>query len=158
MVSGALNLRSGDIDGRYPIEEVSTGLPFLIVPVRSLEALRRIRVSQTVMEELMRDIAARCVLAFTTEAYSRENDLNVRVFADPIGVPEDPATGSGNGCLAAYLVRHGVLGSDEIDIRVEQGFEINRPSLILLKARREGDDITLRVGGRVHLVATGELV
>ncbi|MCI0497677.1 MAG: PhzF family phenazine biosynthesis isomerase, partial [Thermoplasmata archaeon] len=148
-----------DIDGHFPIQEVSTGLPILIVPLRTLEALRRVRVSRTVLEEMMQGLEARCVLCFTTETYSRENDLNVRVFADPLGIPEDPATGSGNGCLAAYLVEHGVLGKDAIDIRVEQGFEIGRPSMILLRAeRKEGGGIDVRVGGKVQLVARGELI
>ena len=159
MVAGGLNLRSGDIHGGFPIQEVTTGLPTLIVPLRTLEALRRVRISRTVMDEMMHDIDARCILCFTTETYSKENDVNVRVFADRLGIPEDPATGSGNGCLAAYLSRYKVLGKEDIDIRIEQGFEIGRPSLILLKAwTKEGGAIDVRVGGKVQLVARGQLV
>ena len=60
----------------------------------------------------------------------------MRVFVDYFGVPEDPATGSGNGCLAGYLVKHRYFGKERIDIRSEQGYEIGRPSLLLLRARR----------------------
>ena len=72
--------------------------------------------------------------------------------------PEDPATGSAAGCLAAYLLEHGYLGTDSIDVRVEQGFEICRPSLLYLQAARDGDQTTVHVGGKVQMVARGELV
>jgi len=84
--------------------------------------------------------------------------LNVRFFADYYGVPEDPATGSGNGCLAGYLVKHATLGKDRIDIRVEQGYEIGRPSLLLLKAEEKGEEIDVYVGGKVVMVAKGQLI
>jgi trans-2,3-dihydro-3-hydroxyanthranilate isomerase len=72
------------------------------------------------------------------------------------GVPEDPATGSGNGCLAAYLVKHRYFGSEQIDnIRVEQGYEIGRPSLLLLKATATGETIDVQVGGRAMMVTKG---
>jgi len=61
----------------------------------------------------------------------------VRFFADYYGVPEDPANGSAKGCLAGYLVKHRYFGKDQINIRVEQGYELGRPSLLLLKAEEK---------------------
>ncbi|MGE5541916.1 MAG: PhzF family phenazine biosynthesis protein, partial [Bacillota bacterium] len=87
-----------------------------------------------------------------------ENRLNVRVFAEYEGVPEDPATGSANGCLAGYLVKHRYFGENRVDVRVEQGYEIGRPSLLLLKAEERGESIDVFVGGKVVMVARGELV
>jgi trans-2,3-dihydro-3-hydroxyanthranilate isomerase len=84
--------------------------------------------------------------------------LNVRFFADYYGVPEDPATGSANGCLAGYLVKHRYFGKDQINIRVEQGYEIGRPSLLLLKAEGKEEKIDVHVGGTVVMIAKGELV
>jgi len=84
--------------------------------------------------------------------------LNVRVFVDYFGVPEDPATGSGNGCLAGYLVQQRYFGSDEINIRVEQGYEIDRPSLLYLRAEDKDGEIDVSVGGKVVMVAKGKLV
>jgi trans-2,3-dihydro-3-hydroxyanthranilate isomerase len=81
----------------------------------------------------------------------------VRVFADYYGVPEDPATGSANGCLAGYLVMHRYFGGDEINVRSEQGYEIGRPSLLLLRASAAGSRIDVYVGGRAVMVARGEL-
>jgi trans-2,3-dihydro-3-hydroxyanthranilate isomerase len=77
------------------------------------------------------------------------------VFADYLGIPEDPATGSANGCLAGYLVQNSYFGEAPINLRVEQGYEIGRPSLLLLKAQQNGGEIDVSVGGKVILVARG---
>ena len=82
----------------------------------------------------------------------------MRVFAEYLGIPEDPATGSANGCLAGYLVKHEYFGEDSINVRVEQGYEINRPSLLLLKAQKKQSEIEVNVGGKVVMVAKGEWV
>jgi trans-2,3-dihydro-3-hydroxyanthranilate isomerase len=82
--------------------------------------------------------------------------LNVRVFVPFYGIEEDPATGSGNGCLAGYLVKHRYWGDTKIDARVEQGYEIDRPSLIRLKAERQQGAIDVHVGGNVVMVAKGQ--
>jgi trans-2,3-dihydro-3-hydroxyanthranilate isomerase len=71
---------------------------------------------------------------------------------------EDPATGSANCCLAAWLSRHRYFGSAAVDVRVEQGYEMGRPSLLRLRAVPEGDGIAVEVGGRVFPVAEGTLV
>jgi trans-2,3-dihydro-3-hydroxyanthranilate isomerase len=80
------------------------------------------------------------------------------MFANDLGVPEDPATGSAAGCLAGYLVEHRFLGTDSIDVRVEQGYEIDRPSLLYLQASSEGEATVVHVGGKVQMVAIGDLL
>ena len=82
--------------------------------------------------------------------------VSVRMFADYLGVPEDPATGSGNGCLAGYLVKHRVLGAREVSLVSGQGHEIGRPSHLFLEGREQGGTISVRVGGRVVDTASGE--
>jgi trans-2,3-dihydro-3-hydroxyanthranilate isomerase len=157
-VASALGLETSDIEKRCPVQEVSTGLPFIIVPLKTLEAVKKSRVHQEKMLELVKDLQAKAILVFCPETYSSQNDLNVRVFAGLYGVPEDPATGSANGCLAGYLVKNRYFDSPSINIRVEQGYEIGRPSLLLLNAEDNGGEINVFVGGRVILVAKGELV
>ena len=71
---------------------------------------------------------------------------------------EDPATGSANGCFAGYLVKHRYFGGEKIDVRVEQGAEVNRPSILYLKAEKKMDTIEVNVGGKVAFVAEGHLV
>jgi trans-2,3-dihydro-3-hydroxyanthranilate isomerase len=151
-----LNLQVKDIDERFPLQEVSTGIPFIIVPLKSLDAVKRARTDRTKQLEIAQHGSAD-ILMFSPETYHKENDLNVRVFVDILGIPEDPATGSANGCLAGYLCRYRYFGNDKINIRVEQGYEIARPSLLRLKAERQEDKIDVHVGGRTTLVATGKL-
>ena len=153
-----LGLKNGSIDRRYPILEVSTGLPFIIVPLTSREALQQAQINRDAYFELIRGAHAKAILIFSPETEDPNNDLSVRVFADYYGVPEDPATGSANGCLAGYLARHHYFGQNSIDVRVEQGNEVGRPSLLFLHAHTNADGINVRVGGHVIMVAKGELV
>ena len=152
-----LGLDLADLDERYPVEEVSTGLPFFIVPLRGIAALQRARVDRDRYFDLVRRTAAKGMLIFCPQTHEPGNDLSVRVFVDYLGVPEDPATGSGNGCLAGYLVRYRCLGTERIDLRVEQGYEIGRPSLLLLRAGPGEGEIDVSVGGKSIVVARGEL-
>ncbi len=157
-ISNVLNVEVSDIDHMYPVQEVSTGLPFIIVPLKTLEALKKSRINSEKYFGLIRDSDAKALLVFCPETIKSENDLNVRVFAQYYGVPEDPATGSGNGCLAGYLVKYNYLKSKKIDIRVEQGYEIGRPSLIYLRGEEKVGEIEVLVGGKVQMVARGEFL
>lgn len=157
-ISRILNIDAKEMDDKFPVQEVSTGVPSFIVPLKTLDVLKRARISRDRYFEFIKDAQAKAILIFCPETYSKENDLNVRFFADYYGVPEDPATGSANGCLAGYLVKHRYFGKDQINIRVEQGYEIGRPSLLLLKAEDEEGKIDVHVGGRVVMIARGEFV
>ena len=158
LISEVLSLDATDIDNKFPIQDVSTGVPFIIVPLKSFDALKRARISRDKYFEFIKDKQAKAILTFCPETHKKENDLNVRVFADYYGVPEDPATGSANGCLAGYLVRHRYFGKDRIDIRVEQGYEIGRPSLLLLKGESREGKIDVYVGGKVVMIAKGQFI
>jgi len=157
-IAPVLNLGVDDIDTRFPIQEVNTGIPFIIVPLRTHKALKACRTDRGKYFELVEKTAAKEMLVFCPETYSPENNLSVRVFAEYLGIPEDPATGSANGCLAGYLVKHEYFGEESIKVRVEQGYEINRPSLLLLKAQKKQSEIEVNVGGKVVMVAKGEWV
>ena len=157
-LAAVLGLEAVELDERFPIQEVSTGLPFFIVPLKNLAALQKAEVDQERYFDLIRDTVAKGILVFCPEAHEPHNNISVRVFVDYFGVPEDPATGSANGCLAGYLVQHRYFGGETIDIRSEQGYEIGRPSLLLLKAAQRGADIDIFVGGQSVLVAQGELL
>ena len=151
-----LQLEEKDFDCRYPIQEVSTGLPFIIVPLKTLNAVKRAKVNTSAFLSTAKQVQGG-ILIFSPQTYHKDNDLNVRVFVDLLGIPEDPATGSGNGCLAGYLSRYRFFGTEKVDIRVEQGYEVRRPSLILVKAETEGEILHVEVGGKVFLIAKGEL-
>jgi trans-2,3-dihydro-3-hydroxyanthranilate isomerase len=157
-LAAILGLPLSDLDERFPVQEVSTGLPFFIVPLKTLAALKKARIDRDRYFSYIRDTRAKGILVFCPQAHEAGNDISVRVFVDYFGVPEDPATGSGNGSLAGYLVRHRYFGKESIDIRSEQGYEIHRPSLLLLKAEEDSGHIHVSVGGRSITVARGEFI
>jgi len=152
-----LNLSNSDFDTAYPIQRVSTGLPFIIVPLKSLSSVKKAKINHNFMPQLIKRAKAG-ILLFCPQTYSKTNKLNVRVFVDAFGIPEDPATGSGNGCLAAYLSKYQYFGNSDLEISVEQGYEINRPSILYLKTKANKETILIQVGGQVRLVAKGELL
>jgi trans-2,3-dihydro-3-hydroxyanthranilate isomerase len=165
-IAAVLGLDATDLDDGWPVQVVSTGLPTIVVPLSDLEALTRVELDRAAYESVTGDREAKNVLAFAPEGRDPGNDLAVRMFAPALGVLEDPATGSSNGCLAAYLARHRYLGSSEVDVRVDQGHEIDRPSLLSLRAADEGeagsdadgDAVSVEVGGSVVPVAEGTLL
>lgn len=157
-IAPALGLEIDDFDTRYPIQEVSTGVPFLIVPLKNLAALQRIKVNVDRVVSLVESLQAKEIFVFCPETRNPANQFSARMFAPCLGIPEDPATGSANGCFAGYLVQHHYLGSESIDVRVEQGYEMGRPSLLLLRAARKSDTIEVEVGGKVIKVAKGEFL
>ena len=139
-----------------PIQMVRTGLACLIVPVRSLSALRDLLPSEQSLDEILQELGADCALAFCNDTLSTANDVHVRVFAPPLGVSEDAATGAANGALAAYLIRHGELAVGEsAELRCEQGSEMGRPSIVEIAMDGTTDPVTIRVGGSVALSAEG---
>jgi len=157
-LANVLNLEPDEIDPNFPIQEVSTGVPFIIVPLKTLASLKKAQVNLDKYFELVDTMEAKEILIFCPETYSDLNDLSVRVFAHSLGIPEDPATGSANGCLAGYLVEYAYYGSGKIEVRVEQGYEIERPSLLLLQAAQNEGEIAVLVGGKVVMIAKGEFV
>jgi trans-2,3-dihydro-3-hydroxyanthranilate isomerase len=100
-LANILGLSVTDINPKFPIMQVSTGIPFVIVPLTGLRAIKRIKVNHTAMSKFVRSTKSTAVLVFSSETYLEEDDLNVRVLGVAEEIPEDPATGSGNGCLAA---------------------------------------------------------
>jgi trans-2,3-dihydro-3-hydroxyanthranilate isomerase len=157
-IAPILSLQPQHLDSRWPIQEVSTGLPFILVPLQSLDRLQQIRVDRERYYQLIAHTQAQALLVFCPETQHPDNHLSVRMFADALGISEDPATGSGNGCLAGYLVQHRYWGTTSISVRVEQGYAMGRPSLLWLQAQDRGEAISIQVGGQVVLVAQGQLV
>lgn len=123
-----------------------------------MDETERAYVNLPLLNRLIAPLDGKMIFLFNPETYHAENQINARMFGDEFGVAEDPATGSANGCLAGYLVRYNYLGSKEINVRVEQGYEIRRRSLLRLRAWMVEQQIEVYVGGQVFLVARGESV
>jgi trans-2,3-dihydro-3-hydroxyanthranilate isomerase len=158
VVAAVLGLPADALDARFPLEIATTGAPMLMVPVRDLAALRASRVESSAYRRMRDAGGPTSVYAFTRETRDARNQLSVRLFAPDAGIIEDPATGSAAGWLGAWLVRQRVYGGGDLDVRIEQGHEIQRPSLLHVRARGAGDALEVSVGGRVIPVARGELL
>jgi len=143
-----LGLSPEDIHTGHPCRFAEAGPRFVLVGVKTLDALRRIEVDTKVHAELAFKGEFLGVFAFTDEARGADADFAARMFFEAGGWREDPATGSANTALAAHLRELGVRGA----VVVEQGFEIARPSRLYLDV---GD--VIRVGGKVRRVLTGVL-
>jgi trans-2,3-dihydro-3-hydroxyanthranilate isomerase len=150
-----LGLDENDLDSRSPVQVVSTGFPFLIVPLNTLDSLRRAVVDRKKYYEHLAKGFPDNILVFSPETYHADEDLSVRVFPVSHCIAEDPATGSGNGCLAAYLAEHRYFGNDKVDAVVGQGYEVGRPSKLFLRTSRREGSIEVRVGGKVVQIAEG---
>ncbi|ADE03599.1 PhzF family phenazine biosynthesis protein [Haloferax volcanii] len=153
-----LSLDANDFDADWPIQVVSTGLPAVMIPLRDRDALARSEVFTPAYRSFFDDVGVENLFLFCPDPRDDANDFAARMYAPGHGVTEDPATGSANGCFAGYLARHRYFGDDEIEVTVEQGYEMGRPSQLHLEAEDRGDEVAVRVGGRVEFVSTGRLV
>ena len=151
----ATSLRDGDIDPSLPIQTISTGLPFTIVPLRGLDVIRRLQVDLVRAGEYLKQTGGGQFFYFVArETVDRAARLHARML---FYGGEDPATGSAAGCATAWMVAHGVAQPDE-RVLIEQGIEMLRPSRIFVRASRvDNRVVNVRVGGNVVEVLRGEV-
>jgi trans-2,3-dihydro-3-hydroxyanthranilate isomerase len=162
-----LSLQPDDfVGGNHSPAGVSVGIPFLMVPVQSVDAVKRARVKMDAFDRYLRGQWASEMMVFAMGRESDEStlaehvrgcDVRARVFVPGLAVPEDPATGSACGCLAGYLAkrtpRDGALRWD-----VAQGVEMGRPSRITIEVeKRNGEVAAVHVGGSTVLVSEGTM-
>jgi trans-2,3-dihydro-3-hydroxyanthranilate isomerase len=157
-VAQALGLEPGDLEAKAPVQAAEAGIQFTIVPLRSLDALRRAKLDPTAFEPLVARGLPPFVYLFCTEGRHPADDLSARMFFDADGVREDPATGSATACLGFYLLEHGVCGEPPLALRVGQGHEIRRPSTLYIRAARGDATCRVEVGGRVIPTVEGTLL
>ena len=150
----AAGLRDGDIDPSLPVETVSTGVPFTVVPLRGLETIRQLRVDLKASAEYLEHAGGKFFYFVSRETVDPTARLHARML---FYNGEDPATGSAAGCTAAWMVKNGVAKPDE-RVLIEQGMEMLRPSRIFVRASRKDDRVVnVRVGGNVVEVLRGEV-
>ncbi len=154
-VAAMLSLEESDVEADLPVEVVSCGVPFLYVPLRSLDAARRARPRADLIDRVAEEHGIQPeVFVFTREVEHEGSTVHSRMFAPSLGITEDPATGAASGPLGCYLVTYGVFPEGEI--LSEQGVEMGRPSFVHIRIEREGEQITaVRVGGSCHFAGEG---
>jgi trans-2,3-dihydro-3-hydroxyanthranilate isomerase len=153
-IAAALGLSVEDLSADYAPQTVSTGLPFCIVLLRSLEASQRMQLVQHVAQAWTARHDAQflyCIAAVQSkDAGGADWHARMQFYSG-----EDPATGSAAGCCIAWLVKAGLVESG-VKVLIEQGIEIQRPSRITVRASREGNRVhSIEVSGRTIYVAEG---
>jgi len=154
-VAKVLGLPVSELDENLPLQTVSTGMPFTMVPFRSLATLQRLNISWYQMAPYLATIGNPAFFYFVCrETVDPKATLHARmIFYNG----EDPATGSAAGCCTAWAVRYGVLPPERQGL-IEQGMETRRPSWLYIRAAKSGDTIAnVRVGGNVVQVVDGEV-
>jgi trans-2,3-dihydro-3-hydroxyanthranilate isomerase len=154
-VARVIGIAVDEIPSDWPIQPVSTGLTFTIVPFRNRQTLSDLKFSYSQAAEFLKKTGANFFYFLCPER--REGQLEARARMFFYG-GEDPATGSAAGCAASWMVQHGVARSDE-QVVLRQGVECRRPSEMHVRATREGERVTnVRVGGYAVEILRGTVV
>ena len=154
-VARVIGIAVDEICSEWPIQPVSTGLTFTVVPFRNRQTLSDLKFSYSQAAEFLKKTGANFFYFLCPER--REGQLEARARMFFYG-GEDPATGSAAGCAASWMVQHGVARSDE-QVVVRQGIECRRPSEMHVRATREGERVTnVRVGGHAVEILRGSVV
>ena len=146
------------VGGPWAPVAVSCGLPFLMVAVKSRDAVRRARVRMDPWERTLAGSPASEPMVFAMEAEGPGIDIHARVFVPGLSVPEDPATGSACAALGGFLAMRTPRGEGTLRWVVEQGVEMGRPSRLEIEVDKVGGAVTaVRVGGSTVVVSEGML-
>jgi len=154
-VARVIGIADDEIHSEWPIQPVSTGLTFTVVPFRSRQTLSDLKFSYIQAAEFLKKSGANFFYFLCAER--REGRLEARARMFFYG-GEDPATGSAAGCAASWMVQHGVAKSDE-QVVIRQGVECRRPSEMHVGATLEGERVSnVRVGGYAVEILRGTVV
>jgi trans-2,3-dihydro-3-hydroxyanthranilate isomerase len=156
-IAAMLSLEPAALDD-YPLQVVSCGTPFFIVPLKTLDAVRNIRLRIDIWERALANFASSKVFVFTQQTEYPGSTVHSRMFAPSLGIREDPATGAASGPLGCYLVKYGLAADKPAVIVSEQGIEMGRPSFIHIRIEQTGGQITgVFVGGQCVYVGQGQI-
>jgi trans-2,3-dihydro-3-hydroxyanthranilate isomerase len=151
-VARVIGIGADEIPSEWPIQIVSTGLPFAIVGIRNQETLTNLNFSHAQAAEFLKNTEAKFFYFLCPQRKEDRLEVKARMF---FYGGEDPATGSAAGCAASWMVQHGIANSDE-QVLIRQGVEMRRPSDIHVRATRDGQRVTnVRVGGYAVEVLRG---
>lgn len=159
LIAASLCLNVDDI-APYTPETFANAVSFCFVPLKSMRALDRAKPNTALMETLLAKLNVEGLICFSTETVETGSQVQLRAFFAGVGINEDPATGSAQGPLAAYLLKYGLLKKgNKYRIVAEQGYQLGRPSkLITTFEVTDGIMSGIKVGGDVVLMAKGEFL
>ncbi len=162
-IAQALGINIADLHPTLPVQEISTGIPYILIPLTTLQAIENITLTYEALKTFLLatrkhksnspDGRSTSLFFFTSHAYENGHDYNSRMFLlENEKLSEDAATGSANGCLLAYLLKY---VTPQVDVVVEQGFQMGRKSYIYLHGAREEEHYLIDVGGYCKFISEG---
>ena len=157
-IASSLGIAEKDIETKTPIQVISAGTAAMIVPLKSLDALKRCKFNLEKYADLKAKGFPPLIYLFTQQTHDVKNDFCVRFFFEAHGVREDPATGNGAAFFGEYLLQHKYFSESNLSLRIEQGHEIRRPSLVMLSANMSEGVNEVYVGGTVISIVQGKLL
>ena len=158
-IAEALGITAADIRDDLPIQSVSTGVPFLFIPIRNLDALAKCSVNAPALAALFKPGEPILPVYMFVENTPGEFAPRSRMFAPHDGVPEDPATGGASAPFGAYAAAYGLIKpAPTTSFTIQQGVEMGRPSEIRVEVARKGSGaFAIRIGGRCAIVGEGSM-
>jgi trans-2,3-dihydro-3-hydroxyanthranilate isomerase len=162
-IAHGLGIEPASIDTSYPIQEISTGLPYIMIPLKDLKAMESLRLNDEKLKAFLvtenryftnsNTGLSTSLFFFTKQTYEEGNTYNSRMLLiENDKLTEDAATGSANGCLLAYLLKY---MDEKIVTTVEQGFQMGRKSYLHLEGRLIDGHYEINIGGQNKLVSEG---
>ncbi len=162
-IADELEIGLENLDISMPIQEISTGLPYVIIPLKDLKAIENLKFQYSIIQNFLEKRFkyktnsitghSTSLFFFTKETYESTSNYNTRMLLlENDKLSEDAATGSANGCFLAYLLKY---VSQEVVDKVEQGFQMKRKSYIYLNGNVENNHYEINVGGRNKLISEG---
>lgn len=143
-----------------PSKKVNTGIWWLVFGVKSLDKLMNIKPDLKAIEEISGKYNIVGITPFCLETLNENYDYHMRAIAPLVGVAEDPVCGTGNGCVASYIIHNKLIECNEhINLVGEQGQEVNRPGCVYVTISKQNDEINeIKIGGAAVTVLDGKLV
>jgi trans-2,3-dihydro-3-hydroxyanthranilate isomerase len=147
-IAEMLSLAESDLMGDYPVQVVSCGVPFLLIPIARLESIKRARLRLDLWEKIDAAFPVPQMFLFTRQTEHSKAAVHSRMFAPGMGIAEDPATGAASGPLGSYLVQYGLAEGNSVALISEQGMEMGRPSFIHIWIEKTlGEIASVKIGG-----------
>ena len=153
-IAEVFGIKEDDLESDYPVQTVTTGNPFIIVPIRRLDVLEKLKPDFSAMNSYLHDSDAGFFYTISMETVQKDAVAHARMI---FYGGEDPATGSAAGPATAWMLKYGLMAPGKTQY-IEQGLEMKRPSRIFVHGSMNGDKpADIMVGGYCHIIAQGEL-
>ena len=158
VVADLVGLEETDIDDRYPIKIANTGVPHLMVPVKTRQAIDQAEPKLNELKKMNNHFNISTTHLFTFDT-NGEFEIYTRDFCPNIGIDEDPVTGAANGALGGYLYLENILAQQEKhQLVIGQGHTINRPGTLYVTITPDGENAVIEVAGAAVVSIEGKIL